>query len=113
MSVTRYYDKTAIKPLFPFGHGLSYTKFEYSDIVVDKTVIDEDDTVTVSVDVKNTGAVDGAEIVQLYVADAEGKIDRPIRELKGFERSFEERRKEDCQLYARQALFRVLGRRRT
>lgn len=84
----RYYDKKAIKPLFPFGHGLSYTKFEYSDIVVDKTVIDEDDTVTVSVDVKNTGAVDGAEIVQLYVADAEGKIDRPIRELKGFEKVF-------------------------
>jgi beta-glucosidase len=84
----RYYDKKAIKPLFPFGHGLSYTSFEYSNIVVDKNSINEDETVTVSVDVRNTGTVDGGEIVQLYVADVDSKIDRPIRELKGFDKVF-------------------------
>ena len=84
----RYYDKKAIKPLFPFGHGLSYTSFEYSNITVDKTTINDDETVTVSVDVTNTGAVDGGEIVQLYVADVESKVDRPVRELKGFEKVF-------------------------
>lgn len=84
----RYYDKKGIKPLFPFGYGLSYTSFEYSDITVDKFSIDENESVTVTVEIKNSGDRDGSEIVQLYVADVESNVIRPVRELKGFEKVF-------------------------
>ena len=74
----RYYDKAKKSVRYPFGHGLSYTTFAYSDLIVrDRKV---------SVQVKNTGAVSGAEVVQLYIAAPKGGFFRPVRELKGFER---------------------------
>lgn len=82
----RYYDFKDIEPLFPFGHGLSYTNFEYSDIKLSSNACSADDEMTVSVVVKNTGKVDGKEVVQLYVSDKESSVIRPIRELKGFEK---------------------------
>ena len=75
----RWYEKKNIEPLFPFGFGLSYTTFKYSDLK-----ISGNDTLTVSLQVKNTGSLEGAEIVQLYVQNAKASIDRPIKELKGF-----------------------------
>jgi beta-glucosidase len=82
----RYYDKKGIDPLFPFGYGLSYTTFEYTGISVDKKEIDDNETVTVKVRVKNTGNMPGKEIVQLYVRDVESSVIRPEKELKGFEK---------------------------
>ena len=84
----RYYDKAKKDVLFPFGHGLSYTEFKYSGIRVSKKSITDDDTVTVSFKVKNTGDVAGAEVAQLYVRDIESTIFRPEKELKGFEKVF-------------------------
>lgn len=82
----RYYD-TAKKPVrFPFGHGLSYTQFEYSDLKLDKANMNDNDTLTVSLKVKNIGKRDGAEIVQLYVRDTEATAFRPYKELKGFKK---------------------------
>jgi len=82
----RYYDKKKLAPLFPFGHGLSYTSFDYSNLTLSADSISDTDTVTVTVDVTNTGAVAGKEVVQLYVADLESSVIRPIRELKGYEK---------------------------
>lgn len=82
----RYYDKKEIEPLFPFGFGLSYTEFEYSGLKLDKTSINDTDTVQVSVTVKNTGSRTGQEIVQLYVADVQSSVIRPLQELKGFQK---------------------------
>lgn len=82
----RYYDKKEIEPLFPFGYGLSYTSFEYSNLGVNKKIIKDTDTVTVRVNVKNTGKMAGKEIVQLYVQDVETSVIRPEKELKGFEK---------------------------
>ncbi|SMO40578.1 beta-glucosidase [Saccharicrinis carchari] len=72
--------------LYPFGHGLSYTTFAYENLRLDKTEIAKDGQISVSVDVTNTGSVDGEEVVQLYIRDMVGSITRPIRELKGFEK---------------------------
>jgi beta-glucosidase len=80
----RYYDAKDIEPLFPFGYGLSYTSFEYSDLVVDKSECKDDETVQVQVKVKNTGSRFGKEIVQLYVTDKESSVTRPEKELKDF-----------------------------
>lgn len=82
----RYYDKKGIKPLFPFGYGLSYTTFEYGDLKISKKEITDTETVTVSVKVKNTGEMAGKEVVQLYVRDVESTVIRPEKELKGFEK---------------------------
>lgn len=82
----RYYDKKNMEVLFPFGYGLSYTQYEYSDITLDKTAMKDTDTLTVSVKVKNVGDRAGKEIVQLYVADDESTVIRPVKELKGFEK---------------------------
>ena len=84
----RYYDKKEIEPLFPFGFGLSYTTFEYSDLRLSHNELDEDRTLKVEVTVTNTGKVEGKEIVQLYVADRESSVIRPVKELKGFEKVF-------------------------
>jgi beta-glucosidase len=73
-------------PLFPFGFGLSYTKFEYSNLVIDKKEIDVHDKVNISFDLKNIGKLSGEEVVQLYLHDRESIITRPIEELFGFKR---------------------------
>ena len=80
----RYYEKAQAKVRYPFGYGLSYTTFEYSDLKLDKNEMDENDTLTVSFKVKNTGSVAGSEIAQLYVGDKESTVFRPVKELKGF-----------------------------
>ena len=82
----RWYDTQNVAPQFAFGHGLSYTDFEYSDAKVSKPSMTAGGKLTVSVDVKNTGSCDGAEVVQLYIADPVASIDRPSKELKGFEK---------------------------
>jgi len=82
----RYYDKKKMDVLFPFGYGLSYTSFEYSNLTVSAEQIKDTDTLTVTVDVTNTGSLAGKEVVQLYVGDKESEVFRPVRELKGFEK---------------------------
>ncbi|EJR64126.1 hypothetical protein IIO_02025 [Bacillus cereus VD115] len=82
----RYYDAKNIEPLFPFGFGLSYTNFEYSKLSISKNEIKDTDTVSVLVNVKNTGSIAGKEIVQLYIKDVESSMIRPEKELKGFEK---------------------------
>jgi beta-glucosidase len=79
----RYYKGT---PLYPFGHGISYTTFQYSELKVSRDKLKADDTVTVSVDVENAGKRDGEEVVQLYVRDVEASYAMPLRQLRGFER---------------------------
>ncbi|WP_194777514.1 beta-glucosidase BglX [Pararhodonellum marinum] len=76
------------EPLYPFGYGLSYTNFEYGDISLSSTQLSGDQTLTVKVSVTNTGTVDGAEVVQLYVRDLVASITRPVKELKGFQKVF-------------------------
>ncbi|MCM1156418.1 MAG: glycoside hydrolase family 3 C-terminal domain-containing protein [Roseburia sp.] len=80
----RYYEKKNMDVLFPFGHGLSYTTFAYSNLRTDKDSIKDTDVLTVSVDVTNTGERAGKEVVQLYVADKESTVIRPIKELRDF-----------------------------
>jgi beta-glucosidase len=85
MHNVRYWDG-APKPLYPFGHGLSYTTFAFSNLKVEASPVKVGGTVTVSVDVANTGGVAGDEVVQLYVHQKAGSDSRPVRELKGFRR---------------------------
>lgn len=82
----RYYDKKKIPVMFPFGYGLSYTTFGYSNLTVDKKEFTDKELLTVTVDVTNTGDVAGKEVVELYVADKESTVLRPIKELKGFDK---------------------------
>lgn len=84
----RYYDSADKDVLFPFGHGLSYTSFEYSDLKLSADSIKDTDTVTVSFKIKNTGDADGAEVAQVYVADVDSTIYRPEKELKGFKKVY-------------------------
>ncbi len=84
----RYYEKRRMPVLFPFGHGLSYTEFEYMDLKVSRDSITDNDTVDVSIDVWNVGRYPGKEIIQLYVSDDESKVSRPLKELKGFKKIF-------------------------
>lgn len=72
------------KPLFAFGHGLSYTTFAYGKVTADKKVMTADESVTFSVTVKNTGTREGQEVVQLYISDKKSSLPRPVKELKGF-----------------------------
>ena len=82
----RYYDKKQMEVAFPFGHGLSYTTFEYSNLKLDKKQCKDTDSLEVSVDIKNSGTVAGKETAQLYVSDLTGAAQRPMKELKGFEK---------------------------
>ena len=80
----RYFDKRKIAPLFPFGHGLSYTDFSYSDLKVSSERLSDKDSLTVAVTVTNSGDIAGKEVVQLYVKDLEASVQRPEKELRGF-----------------------------
>lgn len=80
----RYYDERKIEPLFPFGHGLSYTTFEYRDMKVSSAAVTDQEELTVSATIENVGEVAGKEVVQLYVSDPESSLGRPVRELRGF-----------------------------
>jgi beta-glucosidase len=80
----RYYDSKEIEPLFPFGYGLSYTDFEYSDLKIKKNEITDQETLNLSLKVKNTGDIYGKEIIQLYVSDPESTVIKPEKELKEF-----------------------------
>lgn len=81
-----YYLDIGTQPLFPFGYGLSYTSFDYSDLKRTRTLLTPGDTLSVSVNVKNTGQYKGTEVVQLYISDLIGSVTRPVKELKGFKR---------------------------
>jgi beta-glucosidase len=81
---TSYYMDLENSPLYPFGYGLSYTTFEYSAPSLSKSSIKKDESFTVTVDVKNTGKVEGKEVVQLYIRDLVGSVTRPVKELKDF-----------------------------
>ena len=80
-----YYNLTG-KPLFPFGFGLSYTEFEYSDLQLSKKIIDENEEIQLSFQLKNTGEHDGDEVIQMYIKDLYASVARPVMELKGFQR---------------------------
>lgn len=84
----RWHDTKNIKPLFSFGHGLSYTTFEIGQAKSDKSVITKDETITFTIPVKNTGKKAGAEVVQLYIRDVKSSLPRPLKELKGFEKIY-------------------------
>ncbi|MBN1117426.1 MAG: glycoside hydrolase family 3 C-terminal domain-containing protein [Bacteroidales bacterium] len=87
----RHFDMSDVKPRYPFGYGLSYTTFEISDVEVDKTSFTANDEIKVSISVKNTGNLAGAEVIQLYVADKESSLPRPVKELKAFDKVFLEK----------------------
>ncbi|EYA89042.1 glycosyl hydrolase family 3 C-terminal domain protein [Bacteroides fragilis str. S36L5] len=80
----RWTDKQKIRPLFPFGHGLSYTTFAYGKATVNKKVMKIDEQIAITVPITNTGKRIGSEIVQLYISDLKSSLPRPIKELKGF-----------------------------
>lgn len=84
----RWTDKERIKPTFAFGHGLSYTQFAISNLRSDKAQMKQDGTITFTVNVKNTGKRAGAETVQLYIHDVKASVDRPQKELKGFQKVY-------------------------
>jgi beta-glucosidase len=78
--------KKEIEPVFPFGHGLSYTDFEYSNLAMTPRQLTMDGRLRVSVDIKNTGEREGKEVIQLYVRDVESSLVRSPKELKGFKK---------------------------
>lgn len=82
----RWYENKKIEPLFPFGFGLSYTSYEYSDLRLSSKKISTDGTIKIKFTLSNTGKREGAEIAQVYVSDIESSLPRPVKELKGFEK---------------------------
>jgi beta-glucosidase len=84
----RWYDKQNKEVHFPFGYGLSYTQFDFSNCMLSKNTIQPNDSIKVSVQIKNVGKTSGAEIVQLYIADTECSVERPVKELKHFDKVF-------------------------
>lgn len=86
LGCTSYYLDTGYGPLFPFGYGLSYTTFEYSNITLDKSALNKSDYIHIDFDLTNTGDCEATEVVQIYVRDLVGSVVRPVKELKGFMR---------------------------
>ena len=86
LGCTSYYLDTGYGPLLPFGYGLSYTRFEYGDPVLENSVVGKDDVIHASVELKNVGQYEATEVVQLYIRDLVGSVVRPVKELKGFKR---------------------------
>lgn len=84
----RWHDTKKIKPLFSFGHGLSYTTFDFGKAKADKNTMSQEDQITFTFTVKNTGKKAGAEVAQLYISDLKSSVPRPTKELKGFEKVF-------------------------
>lgn len=84
----RWMDKEKVRPLFAFGHGLSYTSFKIGNLQADKKEISQNEPITFTVNVQNTGKMAGAEVVQLYIHDVKASVDRPYKELKGFRKVF-------------------------
>jgi beta-glucosidase len=82
----RHFDKANIAPLFPFGFGLSYTRFDLKDLKLNRKTLTSKDTLTVSVSIKNAGNRDGDEVVQLYIQDIKASVEREVKSLKGFQR---------------------------
>ena len=82
----RWVDKQKTRPTFAFGHGLSYTTFKIANLRADRTQMTSDGQITFTVNVTNTGSCDGAEVVQLYVSDLKSSVDRPLKELKAFQK---------------------------
>ena len=80
----RHFDQAGIQPLFPFGYGLSYTTFDYNHLQLSQPELSPDGTLTARVDITNTGKRAGEEVVELYLHTLHPKVDRPVRELKGF-----------------------------
>jgi len=84
----RWYEKKKIEPLFPFGFGLSYTTFKYDNLKLSSKIMKGEETLKVSFTITNSGKVAGAEVAQLYIQDVKSSIERPIKELKGFDKVF-------------------------
>jgi len=84
---SNYLDVTN-EPLFPFGYGLSYTQFTYGELILNKSQLKGNQTITASISLTNAGKYDGAEVVQLYIRDLIGSVTRPVKELKGFQKLF-------------------------
>jgi len=84
----RHFDTRGIEPLFPFGHGLSYTTFEYRDLKIAPSKIKAQDKVKIQLTIQNTGNRAGAEVVQIYIGDPEASVERPVKELKAFKKVF-------------------------
>jgi len=81
-----FYIDVPNSPLYPFGYGLSYTTFDYSNASISSSELQRGGSISVSVDVTNTGSMDGEEVVQLYIHDKVGSVTRPVKELKGFQK---------------------------
>ena len=86
LGCTSFYMDAGFDPLFPFGYGLSYTTFAYSNIKLSATDLKKDDVLTITFDLENTGSYEGTEVAQLYVQDKVGSVTRPVKELKRFAR---------------------------
>ena len=82
----RWYENKGIEPLYAFGFGLSYTTYEYSNLKIEQSSIKAGSSLSFKIDIKNTGAMDGQEIVQIYVRDIESSVERPLKELKDFQK---------------------------